>query len=70
MVKSLPVSYTHLITFALMYQDVAKICKVTGCYLERIKFWENREEEMFTSIKEKYWNEEKECFTSGPIRCV
>ena len=55
------------ITFALMYQDVAKICKVTGCYLERIKFWENRAEEMFTSIKEKYWNEEKECFTSGPI---
>ena len=50
-----------------MYQDVAKICKVTGCYLERIKFWENRAEEMFTSIKEKYWNEEKECFTSGPI---
>lgn len=40
------------ITFALMYQDVAKICKVTGCYLERIKFWENRAEEMFTSIKE------------------
>ena len=39
-------------TFALMYQDVAKICKVTGCYLERIKFWENRAEEMFTSIKE------------------
>ena len=35
------------ITFALMYQDVAKICKVTGCYLERIKFWENRAEEMF-----------------------
>ena len=55
------------ITFALMYQDVARICKVTGCYLERIKFWENRAEEMFTSIKEKYWNEEKECFTSGPI---
>ena len=23
--------------------------------------------ENFTSIKEKYWNEEKECFTSGPI---
>ena len=22
---------------------------------------------MLASIKEKYWNEEKECFTSGPI---
>ena len=50
-----------------MYQDVARICEVTGCYPERIKFWESRSKEMLASIKEKYWNEEKECFTSGPI---
>lgn len=55
------------IAFALMYQDVARICEVTGCYPERIKFWESRSKEMLASIKEKYWNEEKECFTSGPI---
>ena len=44
------------IAFALMYQDVARICEVTGCYPERIKFWESRSKEMLASIKEKYWN--------------
>ena len=48
-------------------KDVARICEVTGCYPERIKFWESRSKEMLASIKEKYWNEEKECFTSGTI---
>lgn len=44
------------IAFALMYQDVARICEVTGCYPERIKFWESRSKEMLASIKEKYCN--------------
>ena len=35
------------IAFALMYQDVARICEVTGCYPERIKFWESRSKEMY-----------------------
>ncbi|MFR1061650.1 MAG: hypothetical protein ACLSEY_14780 [Enterocloster sp.] len=42
------------IAFALMYQDVARICEVTGCYPERIKFWESCSKEMLASIKEKY----------------
>ena len=56
------------IAFALMYQDVARICEVTGCYPERIKFWESRSKEMLASIKEKYWNEEKECFNKWTNR--
>ena len=55
------------IAFALMYQAVSEICKVTENENVRTIFWRERSEKMIQSIREKFWNEEKGCFTSGLI---
>ena len=55
------------IAFAWMYQSAAKICEVTGCEMEAGRHWAERSERMMQSIRQNYWNEEKACFTSGPV---
>ncbi len=55
------------IFFALMYEAAAKICTETGCMEERREIWSARAAAMRRSIREKYWNPEKGCFTSGPV---
>lgn len=55
------------IAFYLMYKAISKICAEIDCEKERGEKWRHRSENMLRSIKEKYWNDEKGCFTSGPI---
>lgn len=55
------------IVFYLMYKAMYRICTATGCEKERAGKWKIRSEKMLRSIREKYWNDEKGCFTSGPV---
>lgn len=55
------------IAFSLMYQAVSKICREIGVEQEKGEEWGKKAESMLSSIRERYWNEEKSCFTSGPI---
>lgn len=55
------------IAFSLMYQAAANICNITGFNSERSEQWAEKSKRMKKSICEKYWNDEKACFTSGPV---
>lgn len=54
------------IAFALMYEAAANICRVTKQNEKDRDLFKRRAKEMTASIREKFWNEEKGCFTSGP----